>query len=56
MRIVLREVLRHAELETTTAPGERRRTNGIIHQPHRGGRIRVRALRSVSAAAATAAG
>ncbi len=53
MRIVLREVLRHAELETTTAPGERRRTNGIIHQPHRGGRIRVRALRNVSAARST---
>lgn len=46
MRIVLREVLRRADLETTTAPGERRRTNGIIHQPHRGGRIRLRALRS----------
>ena len=45
MRIVLREVLRHADIETTTAPGERPRVNGIIHQPHRGARIRVRALR-----------
>ena len=56
MRIVLREVLRHAELETTTAPGERRRTNRIIHQPHRGGRIPRARVASVSAAAATAAG
>lgn len=48
MRIVLREVLRHADIETTTAAGERPRVNGIIHQPHRGARIRVRALRSAS--------
>ena len=46
MRIVLREVLRRAELETTTAPGERPRVKGVIQQPHRGGRIRLRALRS----------
>ena len=46
MRIVLREVLRQADLETTSAPGERMRVVGIIHQPHRGARIRVRALRS----------
>lgn len=46
MRIVLREVLCHADIETTTAPGERPRMSGIIHQPHRGARIRVRALRS----------
>lgn len=56
MRIVLREVLCHADIETTTAPGERPRMSGIIHQPHRGARIRLRALRNVSAAAATAAG
>lgn len=45
MRIVLREVLCRADLETTTAAGERPRVNGIIHQPHRGARIRLRALR-----------
>ena len=45
LRIVLREVLRHADLQTTTAPGERLRIVGIIQQPHRGARIRVRALR-----------
>jgi cytochrome P450 len=54
MRIVLREVLRHAELETTSAAGERPRINGIIHQPHRGARIRVRALRDVRVAAGMA--
>ena len=52
MRIVLREVLRHADIETTTAPGERPRVNGVIHQPHRGARIRVRALRSAASASA----
>ena len=46
IRIVLREVLRRAELQTTTAPGERPRVRGIIQAPHRGGRIRLRALRS----------
>jgi cytochrome P450 len=46
MRIVLREVLRRAELQTTTAPAERPRVKGIIQAPHRGGRIRLRTLRS----------
>ncbi len=46
MRIVLREVLRRVELATTTDPDERRRVRGIIHQPHRGARIRVRARRA----------
>ena len=45
MRVVLREVLCRVELETTTAPGERIRVRGIIQQPRRGGRIRVRARR-----------
>jgi cytochrome P450 len=45
MRIVLREVLQHNDIETTSAPDEPRRTTGIIHQPYRGARIRVRALR-----------
>ena len=46
MRIVLREVLCRADLQTTTAPGERPRVRGVIQQPHRGGRIRLRALRA----------
>ncbi len=42
MRIVLREVLTRVELCTTTAPGERPRVSGVIQQPRRGARIRVR--------------
>lgn len=42
MRIVLGEVLRRVELSPTTAPGERPRVSGVIQQPHRGARIRVR--------------
>ncbi|TPG33664.1 cytochrome P450 [Mycolicibacterium hodleri] len=41
MRVVLREVLRRVELDTTTAPGERQRVKHVILTPHRGGRIRV---------------
>lgn len=47
MRIVLREVLRSYELATTSARGERVRIGGVIfQQPHRGGRITVRAKRT----------
>lgn len=48
MRIVLREVLRAVSLDTTTARGERVRPSGIIHQPHRGARIRVHAHRAAN--------
>lgn len=51
MRVVLREVLRRVDLQTTTAAGERQRVRGVILEPHRGARIRVRALRDVPAAA-----
>ncbi len=47
MRVVLREVLKRVELETTTAPGERQRVKHVILTPHRGGRIRARAIRQV---------
>jgi cytochrome P450 len=47
MRVVLREVLRRVELETTSAPGERQRVKHVILTPHRGGRIRVRAFNQV---------
>jgi len=53
MRIVLGEVLRRVELETTSARGERMRPRGIIQHPHRGGRIRVRARRAVPPAVPT---
>ena len=49
MRVVLGEVLRRVDLQTTTAPGERQRVRGVILEPHRGGRIRVRARRDAPA-------
>jgi cytochrome P450 len=47
MRIVLREVLRRVDLETTTAPGERQRVKHVILIPHRGCRITARSIRQV---------
>jgi cytochrome P450 len=44
MRVILREVLRRADLETTTTRGEHQRVRGVILEPHRGARIRVRAI------------
>ena len=46
MRVVLREILLRAQLETTAAAGERQRVKHVILVPHRGARIRVRAHRS----------
>lgn len=45
MRVVLREVLRRVELDSTSAPAERQKVRHVILEPHRGARIRVRALR-----------
>lgn len=45
MRVVLREVLRRAELATTTAAGEVQRVKHVILIPDRGGRIQVNQLR-----------
>ncbi|MGN7778181.1 cytochrome P450 [Mycolicibacterium sp. 22603] len=47
MGIVLREVLRCVDLDTTTAPAERRRVKSVILMPHRGARIRVHARHRV---------
>jgi cytochrome P450 len=55
MRVVLREVLRRVELETTTAPGERQKVRHVILEPHRGARIRVRAPRKAAPASSPAA-
>lgn len=49
MRVVLREVLRRVALSTTTATGEKQRLKHVTLVPHRGGRIRVRAIRNVAA-------
>ena len=54
MRVVLREVLRRVELSTTTAADERQKVKQVILVPHRGARIRVRALRDIPAAAPSA--
>lgn len=48
MAVVLREVLRRVDLEPTRAAPERPRVKGVILIPHRGGRIRARAMHPVS--------
>ena len=55
MRIVLREVLRRVELDTTAAPAERQRVRHVILEPHRGALIRVRARRTVGPSVTTSA-
>ncbi|MGK2868225.1 MAG: cytochrome P450 [Mycobacterium sp.] len=47
MAVVLREVLRRVDLDTSATAGERPRVKGVILIPHRGGRVRVRASRTV---------
>lgn len=54
MKVVLREVLRRVELETTSAAGERQRVKHVILTPHRGGRITVRAIDTAPQEAGTA--
>lgn len=54
MRVVLREILRRVELDTTTAADERQRLKFVVLVPQRGARIRVRAVRDVPAPAAAA--
>jgi cytochrome P450 len=51
MRIVLREILRRVELATTTESGEKTRLKHVIMTPERGGRITVRAVKTISPAA-----
>ena len=51
MRVVLREILRRVELESTEAPGERQLAKHVTLVPSQGGRIRVRARRSASVSA-----
>ena len=46
-RVVLREILRRVELDTTNDAGERRRLKHVIFVPHRGARIRIRSTRVV---------
>jgi cytochrome P450 family 135 len=46
MRVVLREVLRRVELETTTAAGESQRVKHVILEPKRGARITVSRIKT----------
>lgn len=48
-RVVLAEVLRRVELETTDDAGERKRLKHVIFVPHRGARIRIRSRRTAPA-------
>ena len=50
MRVVLRQILRRVELETTDSPAEPQRVKHITLVPRRGGRVRVRARRPVPVA------
>ncbi|TDZ76596.1 cytochrome P450 [Mycobacteroides salmoniphilum] len=45
IRIVLREILRRVDLCTTTAPDEKQQAKHVTFVPHRGGYIRVQAIR-----------
>jgi cytochrome P450 family 138 len=40
--VVLRTVLRHYAIETTTAPGEKWHSRGVAYTPKDGGKIAVR--------------
>jgi cytochrome P450 family 138 len=42
MDVVIRTVLRHFSVETTTAPGEKWHSRGIAYTPKKGGRVTVR--------------
>lgn len=50
MAVVLREVLRRVDLHTSTARAERPRVKGVILIPHRGARIRAKAVHTAPAA------
>ena len=52
MRVVLREILRRVELCTTTEPEEKQKSKHVTFVPHRGARIRVRAVRDVASTSA----
>lgn len=55
LRVVLREILRRADLFATSAADERQRVKHVTLVPHRGARICVRALRQTDDLAVTSA-
>ncbi|TDZ96687.1 cytochrome P450 [Mycobacteroides salmoniphilum] len=52
IRVVLREILRRVDLCTTTAPDEKQQAKHVTFVPHRGGYIRIQAIRDREPAAA----
>ncbi|QLL07805.1 cytochrome P450 [Mycobacterium vicinigordonae] len=50
MRVVLREILRRLELNTTTEEDEKQKSKHVTLVPHLGARIEIRAVREVSSA------
>ncbi|WP_078289968.1 cytochrome P450 [Mycobacterium sp. D16R24] len=54
IRIVLREILRRVDLCTTEAPDEKQQAKHVTFVPHRGGSIRVQAIRDREPAATPA--
>src|SRR5262249_41296488 len=54
MGVVLREILRRVDLNTTTAAGERPKLKHVIYIPHRGAQIRVKTIRDVGTASRAA--
>ncbi|MCH9666870.1 MAG: cytochrome P450 [Actinomycetia bacterium] len=48
MDVVLRTVLRHFVIETTTAPGEKAHSRGVAYTPKDGGRVVVRRRRPIA--------
>ena len=54
LRVVLREILRRVDLDTTTAADERQKLKHVIFIPHRGARVSVRALKHVGSTAPSA--
>ncbi|WP_078314694.1 cytochrome P450 [Mycobacterium sp. D16Q16] len=54
IRVVLREILRRVDLCTTEAPDEKQQAKHVTFVPHRGGLIRVQAIRDREPAAAPA--
>ena len=53
MDVVLRTVLRHFTIETTTKPGEKWHSRGVAFTPKKGGRVTVPALTPANARRAT---
>lgn len=54
LRVVLREILRRLDLDTTTAAGERQKLKHVVIIPHRGPRVSIRAVKPIGSTAPSA--